>query len=50
MDGGEQPFDLLLIGVGTLIRQKRIHFFDGWRQTDQVQTGAPQQRNPIRFG
>ena len=39
---GEQPLDLLLIGVGAVVGQKRIHLRDRRRQADQIERQPPQ--------
>ena len=46
----QQPVHLLLVGALAFVLQEGVHFRNGGRQADQVQTYAPQQRDAVGFG
>ena len=43
MRRSEQPFDLLLIGLGRFVCEKRLHFGHRWRQPDEIEIETAQQ-------
>ena len=46
---GQEFVDQALIGVSAGVGDERLHLFRRRRQTDQVETDAPDQRGPVRF-
>ena len=51
MRTGKQPFDESRVGVGRIISQEFGRFCGGWRQSDQIERHATQQRQLVgRYG
>ena len=46
---GEQAIHLFLPGVRAFVVQKGVHFFDRWREPDQIQTETTQQGAFVSF-
>src|ERR1051325_4574692 len=45
----EQPLDLLFVSDWALVRKKRVHFLDRWREADEIEAQSAQQRDLIRL-
>jgi len=48
--GGEEPVDLSLIGVGSVVDRECVNLGDGWWQADQVEAEAAEERRLVGFG
>src|SRR5437879_5230005 len=42
--GRQQPFDQVFVGIGPIVLRKNLALVRGWRQADEIEIGAAQQR------